>query len=142
MVLPLIVCLAAATPVVAVFDIEDQGTSLGKDLLTRLADLVSSELVRSGAYQVVPRDDLKRRLSDEKAASYKECYSDSCQIEIGKELAAQYVLSTQLVRIGAQCVLTMRLFDLKTGTANRAATRKVSCTPEGLLDSVLAASGE
>ena len=121
----------AAPPVVAVFDIDDQGAALGRDLLTRLADLVSSELVRSGAYRVVPRDDLKRRLTNQKAESYKDCYSESCQIEIGKELAAQYALSTQVVRIGAQCVVTMKLFELRTGTGVVLTRgRMVQSTPE------------
>ena len=86
----------ADKPVVAVFDIQDKGAGLSDQTRNRITDYLTSSLAATGAYQVVPRSALKERLKQQKKDSLKQCYEESCQIDIGRELAAQ---KSQLVTI-------------------------------------------
>jgi hypothetical protein len=90
----------ADTPIVAVFAIEGRDTRLPPRSLAALTEYLSTRLSSSGAFAVIPTDEVKRRLDEQKSASYKACYDQACQIEIGKELAAQHSVSTQVARLG------------------------------------------
>jgi len=92
--------------------------------------------VATGDYQVVPRDQLKKRLVAQKANSYRRCYERSCQIEIGKELAAQKTLATQVIKLGSKCGITGTLFDLKRAAAERAATVRGGCSEDEIVTSL------
>lgn len=128
----------AAGEVVAVFELENQGASLGAPYLVRLTDYVGSELAKAG-FKVVPPHDLKRALSRQKAESYKACYQESCQIEVGKELAAEKSLAGTVSKIGSRCVVALKLFDLRSATQDAAGTAKGKCDEDGVLDSTDAA---
>jgi len=117
----------AKLPVVAVFDVELKGASMGKATQANLSELLSIQLVETGYFQAVPREDLKKRLTDVKAGSYKPCYDQSCQIELGRELAAEQTLSVKVMKIGDECSSTLTLFDLKKGTAVGAVTAMSRC---------------
>ncbi len=84
---------AADLPVVAVFNIEVKQLALRATVRQSLSDYLAAQLASSGAFSVVPRDRIKRELTKQRKASYKDCYSQSCQIEIGQELAAQKAIS-------------------------------------------------
>ncbi|MCK6548900.1 S41 family peptidase [Myxococcota bacterium] len=130
---------ASAPTVTAVFDVEVQGFALERASLVALSDYLATSLAATGRHRVVPRDELEKRLRDQKAASYRACYEESCQIEVGKELAADHALATKIVKLGAQCVLTMKLFELKSAATTWAATARGPCAREALLDLVEAA---
>jgi len=123
-------------PIVAVFDLEDKGVGLSKALCSRLSDYMSMTLAATGRYQVVPRDQLKKRLVQQKRDSYKQCYDQTCQIEIGKELAAQKSLTTKAMKLGSKCVVTTVLFDLKKATSERGASAEGDCSEDGIVKSI------
>jgi hypothetical protein len=130
---------AAATakkPIVAVFGVENQGTGLTPQIVDRLTIYLASKLTESGAYEVVPQDKLKEALLTKKKDSYKQCYAQSCQIEVGQELAANRALSTQLLKVGTSCVVTLNLYDLRTATAARAATGRGGCDEDAIMASI------
>lgn len=133
---------AAATPkIVVVFDVQATGVKLKASFLKTLPAYIATRLVESGLYSVVPRDQLQKRLGKERKKSYKRCYDKSCQIEIGRQLAAQYTLATQVMKLGKRCVFTLNLFDLRKSTAERAATAHGACSSDALvavLDKALA----
>lgn len=68
-----------------------------------------------------------------KAESYKSCYDDSCQIELGKALAATHILRTKITRFGSRCVLNGELIDLRKEVAVAAASSRGDCGAEGFL---------
>ena len=109
-------------PIVAVFNVEVKGLQLAPDVRDRLSDYLSGRMAEGGRYQVVPRDKLKERLVQAKKSSYKECYAQSCQIELGQELAAQKTLSTQVMKLGSQCRVNATLYDLARATTENSAT--------------------
>lgn len=127
---------AAGTSIVAVFDIENQGVKIQKSALSGLSEFLATSIAATGRYQVVPRDALRSRLRDQKKATYQQCFDASCQIEIGKELAADHALATRVVRIGSNCVVTLKLFDLRTAATSWASTARGPCTEDGLLASI------
>ena len=100
--LPLTAQGADQRPIVAVFEIEDRGSILKLANRDQLTDYLGS-LLSKGGFQVVPRSQLKARLSSAKKGSYKSCYDQGCQIELGRELAAQKSLASQVLRFGKTC---------------------------------------
>jgi len=123
---PIVSAFAAERPILAVFEIEDRSKSLNQEQLTNLTDYLASLLVEGG-YDVVSREQIRERLRDEQKESYKKCYEQSCQIELGRELAAQKVLSTRILPIGGKCMVTVSLYNLKRATAELAANAEAEC---------------
>jgi hypothetical protein len=127
--------LAEERPIVAVFDMEDRGAGLSKDTLNNLTDYLAAMLTEGG-YQVIPRDQIRDRLKQQRKESYKECFDQSCQIELGKEMAAQKSLATKVLKIGKKCRVTGDLYDLKRAASERAATAGSGCSEDELLAAV------
>ncbi|MCB9554920.1 MAG: hypothetical protein H6707_02370 [Deltaproteobacteria bacterium] len=111
----------AQKPIIAVFDIEARDIGYSPTTTDRISDYLTVLLVETGRYRVVPRDSIKRRLRQQKRASYNSCVDRSCQIEIGRELAANKALVTRALRIGQSCRVTATVYDLKSATAESAA---------------------
>ena len=122
--------------IVAVFDIQDVAGILAKGEVEQLTMYLGTALTTTGQYKVISRDQLRARLLDQKQSSYKSCVDESCQIELGKAMAAQKSLATQLLKVGKHCAVTANLYDLKTETAERGAMVNTGCTSDQLLDSM------
>jgi iron(II)-dependent oxidoreductase len=122
-------------PIVAVFEIEDRSGQLDAKTLDQLTDYLGSLMARKG-YQVVPRSQLRERLVGAKTASYRDCYDQSCQIEIGKELAAQKTLACQVLKLGKSCKVTVNLFDLKKSASEGAGTASGECGEDEVVASL------
>jgi formylglycine-generating enzyme required for sulfatase activity len=123
---------------VAVFEVEAKRVGLPADALEGMADYLGTLMARRG-YQVVPRSQLKERLSAQKKDSYKQCFDESCQIEIGKELAADKSLATQILKLGGECKVNLGLFDLKKAASERAGTASGKCDEANVVKSLEAA---
>ena len=122
-------------PVIAVFDVESRGASLGRKIRDRLTDYLCSLMAERG-YQVVPRARIEARLAGQRKTSYKRCYRQSCQIELGRELTASKSLATRILRLGADCKVTLTLYDLKRSATEGAATVSAGCSQQELVRSV------
>jgi hypothetical protein len=123
-------------PVVAVFEIENRGSPLSGDELVALTDYLGTKLGEQGRYQIIPRQEIKKRLVEQKAASYKQCYDQSCQIEVGREMAAQFTVSASISRVGRTCIITAAMYDLKKAATHKTGTAKGPCTADDLLSAV------
>ncbi len=123
-------------PVVAVFEIQAQNVVLSPVVLSALATYVASKLAETGRYEVVPQDKLKEALTENKKKTYKDCYSQSCQIAIGQEVAANKALSTKVLKLGSRCTVTSDLFDLRKATSGTSATAKGECSEDGIQSSI------
>ncbi|MBW2736878.1 MAG: hypothetical protein JRH20_31225 [Deltaproteobacteria bacterium] len=122
--------------IVAVFDIEDRVGLLDAKTRGQLTEYLAAGVTRFAGYQVVPRDQLRRRLAAEKRKSYKLCVEQRCQIELGKAVAAKKSLATKLLKVGKQCAFTALLYDLRTETTERAAQVRTACDQDALLGGV------
>jgi outer membrane protein OmpA-like peptidoglycan-associated protein len=126
----------AVKPVVAVFDFKAQGLKVHQHTLVILTDYLAAQLAGAGAFAVVPRGVIKRRLAKQKVSSYRRCYDQSCQIEIGRELAAAKSLAPTLIKLGRRCIVTLTLFDLRKATTDRAASAAGGCSEDDFSASV------
>jgi hypothetical protein len=90
----------AAPPVVAVFGLRDGTQALSEAERGQLTRYLAAQLAAGGRLLVVPEADLARALREKKAESYQECYDEACQIEIGRELAANKSVLTEVVKLG------------------------------------------
>ncbi len=127
---------ANGAPIVAVFMMESRGSRLKADEVVSLTDYLSTLLGEGGKLQIIPRDELVKRIRASKSKSHKECYDSSCQIELGRELAANYSISSAISRVGSKCLLTASVWDLSKATQIEAATEKSSCKADDLIDAV------
>ena len=67
-------------------------------------------------------------------SSYKQCFDQTCQIELGKAISAQKSLAVKLLRVGGKCAITASLCDLATETTERGASTRTECSDEALMD--------
>ncbi|HOX47475.1 MAG TPA: hypothetical protein PK668_28025 [Myxococcota bacterium] len=132
--------VTAAAPtgiIVAVFELEDATQQLQGSEREQLYSFYATRLTELAGFKVVPRDQLRARLREQKTESYKACYDEACQIELGKELAAEKSLSTRILKVGMTCMVTSQLYDLKSSTAEKAATaRAAACNADSLLEAM------
>lgn len=78
---------------------------------------------------------MKEALAAEKLKSYSECVDESCQIPLGKALAASHILRSSLGRFGKTCTLNGELIDLRSEVTVAAATERAKgCDDDQLLD--------
>ncbi len=131
-----------AASIVAIFDIQDASKKLEKDALLQLTNYLGTLLTQSGAYKVIPQDQLRESLLDKKEGSYKECFDERCRIELGKALSAEKTLATTLIQVGSKCAVTSNLFDLKTETTEKGASVETGCSPDELLSAMKSIAGQ
>lgn len=136
---------AEDTPIVAVFEIEDT-TKRKKRLIRSLTDYLRVKLAESGRVKIVDKSEqerqIKARMKKEKRRSYRTCVDQSCQIPLGKELAADKILRSRLTRFGKNFVITSELIDLATETSAGAASAKSHGKPEELMSAVESVAAE
>ena len=122
--------------VIAVFEVQDLTGSLTRSTVNQLTEYLSTRITEVTGYRVVPRSQLREEMQLTKAQGYSECFDLSCQIELGKAVAAEKSLSVQVLRVGSQCALSASLFDLRTETTSQAASTRTGCSPDVLMDAV------
>ncbi len=127
---------ADRTPIVAVFDMEATRVKITRQELRDLSDHLATLLTSTGRYQVVPRSELRARLQQQKVESYKECVDQSCQVELGRELAAEKTLSSKVVRLGKKCTIHLNLFDLRKAAAEKGASERGACDVDSIVVSL------
>jgi hypothetical protein len=131
----------AAAPknvIMAVFDVQDSSGAVDPRTLDALTLYLTTQMTQVAGYRVVPREQLRARLADEKSGSFKQCFDESCQIELGKALAAQKTLATQLLKVGTRCMVVSNMFDLKTETSEKSASAETDCSENQLIDALRA----
>lgn len=121
---------AADVPIVVVFPIQDTRPDeerLEQHTLDDLTHYLATKFVESGVFKVVPDSELREEMKRRTTESYKQCYDQSCQIEIGRSLAAGKILAPKLFTVGDKCVLTGSLFDIRQAATDAAASVKGDC---------------
>lgn len=132
------------TPVVAVFELED-ATKLRRRrsrrrLITSLTDYLRVKLAEGGRVKVVDestqRAELRKLVRRQKKRSYRACVDASCQVPLGKALAADKILRSKLTRFGDRHVISVEIIDLATEASAGAATAKSDGSPEGMMGAI------
>lgn len=124
-----------SAPVIAVFNIEDARPPkqrLSADELRNLTEYLATKLSSSGAFKIVPTTQLRAAIAEKKKETFGACFDSGCQIEIGKELAAQKSLSTRIIIVGKECVVISTLYDLREAASERSADQEGGCDGSSL----------
>ena len=127
--------------VIAVMEVEDVNSRskkkrIDQDLIRNIGDQLRIFVAERGIRTIdrsAQDEAFKEAIGSMKAESYKSCYDDSCQIELGKALAATHILRTKITRFGSRCVLNGELIDLRKEVAVAAASSRGDCGAEGFL---------
>lgn len=123
-------------PIALVFQIQDMSGQIESNLLLQLTEYLSTQVAQKLDLMVVPRSQVRQKLLVAKKESHRACYERSCQIELGRRLAANMTVSSTLIHVGSRCVLNTTLIDLKTEATIQAASAESTCSPDALLDGV------
>lgn len=97
----------------AVMEFEDRSGTLSKQLLADATEYLRGALISANKYIVIATERQNQTMiKDMKKESYKECNDKSCQIQLGKALAAETILRTTITRLGQTFVIASELVDL------------------------------
>ncbi len=138
---PVTASAQSKTWVLAVMDVEDMNEKsrrnrIDRSLVRNLGDQLRVFVTQAGV-RTIDRSSQERALKDQvsamKSDSYKACYDDSCQIELGKALAATHILRSRITKFGSRCVLNGELIDLRSEVTVKAASAQGTCAAEGFL---------
>ncbi len=122
--------------IIAVFDVDDATGDLAPEILDQLTDYLATRLGEGGRFRIIPRADIRERLYDSKRESYRTCYDEECQIELGRDLAASKTLSAKILRLGQGCNLALQMYDLRRAVTEATANARVSCEVENLMEAI------
>jgi hypothetical protein len=100
-----------------------------------LNTLFATELEERGL-RLIPPANLRHKLLKAKAESYRACFDDSCQIEAGKELAAEAIIHVSISALGDECVASARAYDLRTETSVGSISVRTPCGAKQLGDAL------
>ncbi len=124
-------------PIVAVFNVELRNIRFSRSEREALSEYLTGKIAETGVYQVVSRDQLKKQLRRKKVKIKKDVWCDqSCQFDIGKELSAEKMLSTKVIKLGSMCTVSVTLYDLGKATADSAASASGKCKMEDIVASM------
>jgi hypothetical protein len=126
---------AAKRPVLAVFDIQAKGASHSAAVLTQLTDYLAVLMAERG-YQVVPRKAIKKRLAAARKASHKLSVDQRSRLAIGKQVAANHLLSVKLLAFGKQCRLVGTIYNATRSVSVEAKRVASACGEDALLPAI------
>lgn len=108
----------ADNPVVTVLDFQVDQVSDSE--MRTVISLLSSALFRTGRLTVIDvteRDSLLKEIE----FSVKDCTDQNCQLEIGKLLAAEYIVVGRFAKLGKRFVLSVKMLETATSRTVSAA---------------------
>ena len=103
-------------PILSVLEFETSGIS--KEEGKVFVDSITSYIIETDKYRVIDRMQ-RQMLLDEQSFSVSGCSDESCQLEIGRLLSANWIIVGSIGRVGSKYILNIKLIDVETGeTAN------------------------
>ncbi len=128
-------------PVVAVSPIAAAAGTLPAAQVRAASEVLARRFGERFGWRTAATEDALSDVRSAKEKSYEACFDEACQIELGKALAADKLLRASVVRLGAECVLSAALLDLRTETAERQASTAIACDGTGALGAIDALLG-
>lgn len=129
--------VAKDKPILAVMGFEDKTGKFSERQIESAGEYLRMKLEISKAFRVVDSSRQAQALVKQmKKESYKACYDDRCQIDLGVALAADTILSPSLSYFGGTCTLAGILTDLASETSAGGAEADFDCTEKGLKTAV------
>ena len=108
-------------PLISVLDFRTSGISEAE--VEVFVDFLSSHIIETNRFRVIDRMQ-RQALLKEMEFSYEDCTDESCQLEIGRLLAANQIVVGSVGRVGERYLLTIKLIDVQTGEALKTGSEK------------------
>jgi TolB-like protein len=106
-------------PILTVLDFS--GSQVSESELKLFADYMASHIVEAGQYRVIDRVQ-RDSILKEVEFSYSDCADEQCQLQVGKFLAAKYIIVGSLGKFAQRYLLNVKIVDVETGETIRAAS--------------------
>lgn len=107
--------------------------SLDADAQESIVSALATSLLDQGKVRVMERDQMDRILREQGFSTSGACDSGSCDVEIGKILAVDELVSGRIGRVGQTYTITARRVSVETGEVLRSVTHNT----RGEIDDVL-----
>jgi len=104
-----------------------------------LTSLMINELAKSSKLIVLEEAMLKKVMETQGLNNSDACDDTSCQVEVGKLVKAQKMITGDLVKLGSRYILSLKLIDIQSGTMEFSTRDECSCT-EDQVDQLVASA--
>lgn len=116
-------------------DKKDQ--AIDKALIESLGDQLRIVIAQQGV-RTIDRITQDRVLSEQTSVMQDDkmhaCNDDSCQLELGRALAASHVVRARVTRMGLECAFETELIDVRTEELAGSSSLKGDCSAQGLFN--------
>lgn len=119
-------------PVISVLNFTSNNISEAETQI--FTDFITSHIVETGNYRVIDRMQ-REALLNEIEWSYSDCTTEECQLEIGRQLAADQIIFGSLGKIENRYILNIKQVEVVTGEALNIASKMYGSMDELLDDS-------
>jgi len=119
-------------PIISVLDFKTSGISESEAVI--FVDFLSSHIIDTGMFRVIDRMQ-REAILQEMNFSYAGCTDETCQLEIGKMLAANRIVVGSIGRVGDRYLLTIRMIAVETGEAIKSGSEKYTSLNDLIDDS-------
>jgi len=117
----------------AVMEMEDRSGKLDKAMLENAAEYLRSELAATNKFILISKDRQRKAiLKGEKKESWKECYDQSCRIELGQAVSADTITYGSITLFGGSYTVAIEMIDLAKEATVKAAKAEFDGTEKGL----------
>lgn len=125
-------------------EIESRADTFSPDMVGNATDYLRASLVSFQRYFVVDkgRQEMKRKalVSSMKRESHDPCYDEQCKIELGRNLAADTLLTCRITTLGKTCAFGCEMVPLDKAVTETGGLARFDCSDDGLataIDSVV-----
>ncbi|MBI9104070.1 MAG: hypothetical protein JEY99_16765 [Spirochaetales bacterium] len=129
---------AEERPILTVLDFSVSNISVGD--MSAIVSFMSSAIFETGKYQVIDKGQ-RDVILEELQFSNSGCSDESCQLEIGKLLAAEYIVVGDISKVGSRYILNTRILETESSKTINTARGLYSDLDE-LLDNMDGLAGE
>jgi formylglycine-generating enzyme required for sulfatase activity len=129
----------AAKTSVAVYPLKAVG-AMDKSIAATFSSLLNHELTQSPKLIVIKESQLEEVMKRQAMNISDACDDTVCQVEIGKLVQAQKMITGELSKMGSIFFLTLDVVDVRSGALEWSGKEKCSCT-EDQLELLVAAAG-
>jgi TolB-like protein len=107
---------------VAIFDFK-AGESITEKEAATITDMVRTEMIKNKKFTVIDRENIKRVL-EEQGFGQKGCTDTSCEVQLGKLLAANKIMTGSISKLGNSYIINTQVTDVEKGTNDIAEKEK------------------
>jgi hypothetical protein len=139
LLLSLAICTAALEPApaadkanIAALDLDPRG-GLGDEEILAISDRLRGELIATGRFTVVEREQMDAILKEQGFQQTGACAEASCIVEVGQLLAVHKMVGGSIGRVGKVFSVNLKVIDVATGTIERQIADDFRCSKEQLV---------